>query len=118
MEKTLDLNKPVQTRDGRKARIICTDRKSVMYQVVALVESSDGSEEGACSYTKTGQYHAGYQDQSDLVNVPEKRTVYLNMYEDGREIRIHKTREAADKSAAESREACVKVPYTVGQFDD
>lgn len=34
--KAFDPTKPVQTRDGRKARIICTDAKGVL-PIIALV---------------------------------------------------------------------------------
>ena len=41
--------KPVCTRDGRKARIICFDRrlfyKNVSYPILALVECSDGEDD-------------------------------------------------------------------------
>ena len=40
---TPDLTKPVQTADGRKARVICTDRGGT-YPVVVLVARDDGAE--------------------------------------------------------------------------
>ena len=49
------LGKPVCTRDGRKARIICFDRrlfyKNVSYPILALVECSDG-EDDVCGYNE------------------------------------------------------------------
>jgi hypothetical protein len=66
-----DPTKPVQTRDGRKARIICTDRENVEYPIVALIASA-GGEEIAATFTDDGRfYYAGREDDDDLVNVPE-----------------------------------------------
>ena len=65
-----DLSKPFQTRDGRKARIICTDKKGD-YPIVALVESN-GSED-VLSYTKKGFYYGDNESYNscplDLVNI-------------------------------------------------
>ena len=41
---TTDLTKPVQTADGRKARVICTDRDKHEYPVLALIARDDGGE--------------------------------------------------------------------------
>lgn len=71
MTKKFDPTKPVQTRDGRKARIICTDVNDKYYPIMALVEDSDGTEY-AVSSTVDG--HARYQRDGelpqDLVNIP------------------------------------------------
>lgn len=65
-----DPSKPVQTRDGRAARIVATDRKSNHYPIVAFVESGD--EEYCHTYTTDGRYHfVGEESPSDLVNLPE-----------------------------------------------
>jgi len=112
----LDLNKPVQTRDGRKARIICTDMKRSDYPIVALTDRGDYEVcdlftiDGTCSLS--AEPH-----KNNLINVPEKHTVYINMYPDGREF-SYASREEADECAATNRIACVKVEYEKGQFDD
>lgn len=68
----LDLTRPVQTRDGKKARVICSDRKnSADYPVVALIEED---EELINCYTRDGKFFHGVnvvQHGLDLVNVPE-----------------------------------------------
>lgn len=46
--------KPVCTRDGRNARIICYDYKNDVYPIIALVET-DGSE-SIFSCTIKGEY--------------------------------------------------------------
>lgn len=118
MNETLDPTKPVQAREGRAARIVCTDRKCRSeYPIIALVEQLDGVEE-VFRFTRDGRFIDNTTDAMDLVNIPEKKTVYVNMYADRREVRIHQSREEADRSAAPTREACVAITYTVGQFDE
>jgi hypothetical protein len=63
-----DPNRPVQTRDGREARVLCTDA-SGDYPIVALVTQRDGRK-ATGTYTATG--HAGTDRApraDDLVNV-------------------------------------------------
>jgi hypothetical protein len=67
---TFDPNKPVQTRDGRKARIIATDAAGD-YPIVVLV-TEDGIEQAA-QHRADGTWHAS--GRHDLINVPERRTV-------------------------------------------
>ncbi len=67
---TFDPTKPVQTRDGRKARIICTD-KGGAYSMVSLIESS-GGEEFTHVHNKNGESCTSC-DEQDLISIPEKR---------------------------------------------
>ena len=56
----LDLAKaghPVCTVDGRKARIVCFDRKIADYPLVVLIETRNGVEETICTYTEEGKFH-------------------------------------------------------------
>ena len=46
-------DKKVVTRNGRSVRIVCTNRLTDYYQVVALVRNGDGLED-LFSYTKSG----------------------------------------------------------------
>ena len=77
--------KPVCTRDGRKARIICFDRrffyKNVSYPILALVECSDG-EDDVCGYTEKGNVliKEGAEHKDDLMMVPEKKEGWMNVY--------------------------------------
>ena len=70
--------KPVCTRDGRKARIICFDRrlfyKNVSYPILALVEGSDG-EDYVCGYNEKGKVliEDGAEYKDDLMMLPEKK---------------------------------------------
>lgn len=65
------------TRDGRKVRIICTDKKCARYTIVGLVENRDGTEEvetyttdGQCSLLASGH-------PRDLQNLPLEREVWV-----------------------------------------
>ena len=49
-----NLEKKVVTRDGRNARIICTDAKNV-FPVIALIKEANGKGEKVCSFTKNGK---------------------------------------------------------------
>ena len=81
-DKPFDPTKPVQTRDGRSARIICTDRNHHKYTIVALVTNSEEEEEEtAWFFTKEGVYYGdGYESFNDLVNVPVRTSKWQNVY--------------------------------------
>lgn len=85
MTKPFDPAKPVQTRKGWPARIVATDIKGKdPYPILALVTHPEGYEEIE-TYTTNGCYNAKNFDQNimDLVNVPERETVWVNVYRDG-----------------------------------
>ena len=69
----------VVTRNGRSARIICTDAKG-NYPIVALIE--EGCYDNALSYTKKGELYAGESNVYDLFFAPEKHEGWVNVYRD------------------------------------
>ena len=69
----------VVTRDGRKVRIICTDRRSLNYPIIALIETRPG-EEMAYSHTKDGKHCTDCTDIFDLFFAPEKHEGWVNIY--------------------------------------
>ena len=80
--------KPVCTRDGRKARIICFDSNGGR-PIVALVTECDDEEEIPYKYHCDGSYNCqsipSYNCQSipsdyDLMMLSEKREGYVNLY--------------------------------------
>ena len=84
----IDLKKPVQTRDGKAARIICTDRTNSEYPVVALVYLPDDFGEQLETYTLKGRYsQANVDNPYDLVNVPEEKVTYLTYLPENLELR-------------------------------
>ena len=69
----------VVTRNGRSARIICTDAKG-NYPIVVLIE--EGGYDNALSYTKDGKLYAGESNVYDLFFAPEKHEGWVNVYRD------------------------------------
>ena len=107
----IDFDKPVQTRDGRKVRILCTDGPGDT-PIIGLVDGNSYP-----SIWKEGGKHAS--SPTDLVNVPETRVVWLNVEKNA--VYPHDTMEDAieggtshDRYEAIAR---VRVEYEVGQFD-
>lgn len=98
-----DPSRKVVTRDGRIARIVCTDRVSEKgYLLLALV-MTDGHE---CVYTYNtyGQFYSGDTNHAlDLFFAPEKHEGWLNVYRhtDTGEVTfgaiLHTSREEAEK---------------------
>ena len=70
--------KPVCTRDGRKARIICFDLKNDEYPIVAAV--GNDSSETLFSYTTNGEIADGIESDKDLMMLPEKKEGWVNVY--------------------------------------
>ncbi len=112
---TFDPAKPVQTRDGRPARIVCTDTKSGN-PILALVTLKDG-QEVPMQFSTNGQTYKREEGAFDLINIPETRTLYVHAYHDNA-VGVFQTREHADYRAVPGRIARVKVTYTEGQFDE
>ena len=98
--------KPVCTRDGRKARIICFDAKSEQ-PIIALVEDNhfgeiitQHHENGAISESEV------MVSNSDLMMLPEKKEGWINIYDadttfryvDGR---VYETKDEAIQKAKE-----------------
>ena len=74
-------SRKVVTRDGRNARIICTDAKA-LYPIIALVESPNHVDEIARSYTKDGYFSPGEEYDCDLFFASEKHEGWINIYAD------------------------------------
>ena len=88
--------KPVCTRDGRKARIICFDSKNDPQRpVVALVEHNDN--ELLYEYTIEGKERFSYistTGTSDLMMLPEKKEGWAKVRKD---INLYDTKGEADR---------------------
>ena len=65
--------KPVCTRDGRKARILCYDLKGAEYPIVAAVEKRDSFAESVFSYDKNGRFDHNTENNNDLIMLLEKK---------------------------------------------
>ena len=98
-------NRKVVTREGRSARIICTNRLDESYPVIALVNNEDS--ELCFSYTTFGK---SYIDQDrdynrDLFFAPDKKISWINLYKMNLIIspgpRAYDTKEEAESAAGD-----------------
>lgn len=81
---SFDPKKPVRTRDGRAARIICEDAVGEQ-PIVALVrvKTTKGPIEITHNYSENGRYYISDNDcVLDLVNIPERKSYWVNVYYD------------------------------------
>ena len=68
------------TGDGRKVKILCTNRKST-YPIVALVENHDSDNESVYSYRENGLYSMFSQsEENNLFFAPETHEGWINIY--------------------------------------
>lgn len=70
----LDTSKPVRTRSGFPARIICADRDNAL-PILALF-AAVGSSEQIIATDLNGRVDVGTEHPLDLVNVPESEAIY------------------------------------------
>lgn len=115
--KPLDFTRPVQTRDGRAVRILCTDASTSLtgsgtpQPVVGIIDGYSSPQ----MWCLDGRYwpHVRMHD-SDLIQASEIRTRWVNVYPAGtNEDYLHTNEEKANLAASPSRIACVKVTYQV-----
>lgn len=72
----------VVTRDGSKARIVCTDRKGAA-PIIALVNGGLPNCEELCYlFFPDGKKYENYESEIDLFFVPEKHEGWINIYAD------------------------------------
>ena len=79
--------KPVCTRDGRKARIICFDRKDNT-PIVALIECVNHAEILQCVHNDGKCFHYDTSN-NDLMMLPEKKEGWVNLYRDKESKRVY-----------------------------
>ena len=93
-------SKKLVTRDGRKVRIICTDRKDADYPIVVLVSNKSETGEDTLYYTEEGKFHTTGISTFDLFFAPEKKEGWINLFRDPTDngiycSRIYPTKERA-----------------------
>ena len=98
-------SKKVMTREGKPVRIICTNRLSENYPVIALVNDEDS--EKCYSYTEFGKFDE-YQNidcDLDLFFAPDKKSGWINLYKMNSIIspgpRVYDTKEEAESAAGD-----------------
>ena len=79
--------KPVCTRDGRKARIICFDAKCTL-PIIALVTNTGGNE-SLIRYYSNGSFTNLNEAGCDLMMLPEKKEGWVNLYRDEESKRVY-----------------------------
>ena len=73
--------KQVCTRDGRKARIICFNRESIGFPIIALVKNGDT--EGVYQFDDKGRSNIDDEERGyDLMMLSEKKEGWVNVYRD------------------------------------
>ena len=73
-------SRKVITKNGRKVRIICTDRKGD-YPIIALVENHDSDNENVYAYKENGHYSLFSRPaDNNLFFAPEKHEGWVNIY--------------------------------------
>lgn len=96
--------KPIVCRNGEPAKFIAYVPESVR-PVVFLVRSTIGS-----NASDGRENNAAIEASWDLFMLPERKTVWVNVYPGS-----HDTRTEADKYATKARIACFEVTYEEGQ---
>ena len=84
--------KPVCTRDGAKARIICFDAKSDA-PIIALITTDDGTEI-TFDYLSDGTFFNSENHDNDLMMLPEKKEGWVKIRKD---VNLYNTKEEADR---------------------
>lgn len=98
--------KPVVTEGGDEVIIAGYNPKMNPYdQVIGWVDNA------AKSWNTKGKYYKGVISNYDLFMKPETKTIkgWMNIYNDNRTSKIHKSKEIADNAASDDRIACVEV---------
>ena len=97
-------NRKIITRDGKSARIICTDRVDKTHTILALLfEDEDRDREEVYQYTSKGEYYPNASSPHDLFFAPIKKEGWINIYKINSIIspgpRAYDTKEEAESAA-------------------
>lgn len=113
-----DPKEPVQFRSGpEQVRILATDLKNDRPIVIAVTVAG---KETVGHRHADGRVQSGRDNVYDLVNVPKKHEVWINLYDTMGGLGkfygfAYLTQEAADKAVDANRTACVRVEFTEGE---
>lgn len=89
------VGKPVCTRDGRKARIICFDKKGD-HPIIALIMDEEREIESIGRYFENGHLiFENVENRSDLMMLPEKKEGWVHIRKD---IALYETMEEAERT--------------------
>jgi len=111
----LDLNEPVQTKNGKPVRIVCTDFKNGTTPVLGIMYDAIEDREQIYMYSSDGRFYANTEGSPyDLVNVPKPVVSYHNVYDTGMSPGYRSHDKAEEYSNALCR-ATIKITYTRGK---
>lgn len=74
----------IVTRDGKDAKIICTDGSNKAYPILALIQNEEGKD--VLSYTNDGMNVKGYESPFDLFFATERKNGWINLYKSGNNV--------------------------------
>ena len=113
-----DPKEPVQFRNApEQVRVVTTDLKDDRPIVIAVM--IDGKETIGFRHAD-GRVISDRENPHDLVNVPKKHEVWINLYDSRDGIGgfygfAYFTREAADEAVDANRTACIRVEFIEGE---
>lgn len=114
----IDFTKPVQTRSGIPVTILTTQVRGSRYPVIGYL----GQETIFSEWTSDGRWLYSSRDPNpkDIINVPEKRTAYVNIVKGAKRVRLYRTAQEAASAFDQDGPliARVKIEYTEGQRDE
>ena len=106
--KKLDTSKPVQTRDGRRAKIVYTFKNSTHF--VVLSDTNTDTEYWIIVDDEGKSFRSEIDDE--IINTPERAERWVNIYPC---LLGHESKIEADIQADNDRIACVKISYKIGE---
>lgn len=109
MSEPIRMDGQYQTRGGKPVMVLCVDATHTQGNVVALIDVGRGEE--PYSFYADGRLLYCIDSDLDLVPVPKKHKVWVNIYP----TTGNATREQADHYATPSRIACIPVEFTEGE---
>lgn len=115
--KPLDLSKPIQTRDGRKVRVLATDIKGLRPVVCVLASFNEHLDDSIVTYPITGKYYSDKDTHAlDLIPIPPKPVTierWVNVFPNGLGCVFNSKARADESPYSRNRIACVKL---TGQY--
>ncbi len=112
----IDIKKKWGTRSGLDVCLV-SDKGHPDWPIVGFI----GNGQQPYSWKQDGSYHEirGESHDFDLVEVKEKKVMYVNVYEDG-SICGYESQNGAwkDRQQKNGRISCIRVEYEEGQFDE
>lgn len=100
-------SRQVVTRDGRSARIICTDFNNPIYPVIGEIKGA----KWPISFTASGRQDAVGESPIDLFFAPEKHEGWVNIYPDLSIGGIYTSEEEARNAASPSCISTIKIEW-------